>query len=211
MIEVIASHSTTPGVSASADWLRCVRSLPDKVDLAPSIAERQTFTSWPTCRFRRSRTQRARCSSPRADQDAPAARNKCLVADSTQEVVQIAAVLVVGGSPALIKAVHEGAGELQGTEVVTCAVREAPTRAAELRPFAIVMSEDVYAFDSKEFDALARDVRAEIVTFASDARRGLDSADGLAVRIAKAFDRRRRRTSRRPGRRRSKRPSKGQR
>jgi hypothetical protein len=75
--------------------------------------------------------------------------------------------LVVGGSRALIKAVHQGACGLKGTEVVTCAVREAPTRAAELRPFALVMSEDIYAFDSKEFDALARDVRAEIVTLTS--------------------------------------------
>jgi hypothetical protein len=111
------------------------------------------------------------------------------VADSTQEVVQVAAVLVVGGSPTLIKAVQHGVRGLEGTEVVSCAVREAPTRAAELRPFAIVMSEDVYAFDSKEFEALARDVRAELIAAAS----GAGSADELAFMIMRAFARRRQR------------------
>lgn len=105
----------------------------------------------------------------------------------------MAAVLVVGGSSWLIKAVHGGARSLQGADVVACDVREAPTRAAEVRPFAIVMNEEVYAFDSAEFDALARDVRAELITAASDARGGIRSADELGTRIRSAFERRQRR------------------
>lgn len=114
------------------------------------------------------------------------------MADSTQEVVHIAAVLVVGDSQSLIKAVDRGARSLQGAEVVACAVRDALTRAAELRPFAIVMNEDVYGFDSAAFDALARDVRAELITVVSDVRGAVRSAEELASTLTRAFERRRR-------------------
>jgi len=113
------------------------------------------------------------------------------VADSTQQTVQIAAVLVVGGSRSLIKTVRRAAHGVQCTEVVTCAVREASTRAAELRPLAIVLNEDVYAFDAAEFDALARDVRAELVVIATDARDAIRSADALRTTLTTASERRR--------------------
>lgn len=104
----------------------------------------------------------------------------------------MAAVLVVAGSPSLLKAVHRGTRNLQATAVVTCSVREAPTRAAELRPLAIVMHEDVYAFDSTEFHALARDVRAELITVATAARGAVCLAEKLEKAISSAFERRRR-------------------
>src|SRR4051812_42997421 len=88
---------------------------------------------------------RAVCAEPNGD----------LVTDSTREMMRIEAVLVVG-SQALIRAVRDSVRKLGRADVVTCEVREAQTRAAELRPFAIVMHDDVYAFDSTEFDALAR-------------------------------------------------------
>jgi hypothetical protein len=121
------------------------------------------------------------------------------VADSTREIVQIAAVLVVGGTRPLIKAVHEVVRGLQGAEVVSCGVREAPTRTAELRPFAIVMNEDVHAFDALEFDALARDVRAELIVAPCGTRGLIRSADELATTLGNAFERRRASLRRRSG------------
>jgi hypothetical protein len=100
-------------------------------------------------------------------------------------------VLVVGGSRPLITAVHEVVRRLDGAEVVSCRVREAPTRTAELRPFAIVMNEDVHAFDAVEFDALARDVRAELIVAGRETRGCIRSARELATTIGSAFERRR--------------------
>ena len=113
------------------------------------------------------------------------------MADSTRKIAQIAAVLVVGGSRTLIKTVHEVVRRLHGAEVVSCGVREAPTRTAELRPFAIVMNEDVHAFDAVEFDALARDVRAELIVAAGETRGAIRSADELATTLGSAYERRR--------------------
>jgi hypothetical protein len=110
--------------------------------------------------------------------------------ERTREVVQIAAVLVVGGSRALTESVRRAIRGLQGAVIVPCAVREASTRAAEVRPFAIVMNDDLYAFDSAEFDALARDVQAELITGAWD---DLHVVDGLTKPITRAFELRRRR------------------
>lgn len=42
-------------------------------------------------------------------------------------------------------------------------VRGAATVVAAKRPFAVVLEEDVFAFDPGEFEALGRDVSAELV------------------------------------------------
>ena len=73
-------------------------------------------------------------------------------------------ILLVGPTPELIEAARRAAYNVPGAEVSMCEVKDAATRTAELRPFAIVMSEDVYAFDAAEFDALARDVRSRLLT-----------------------------------------------
>ncbi|MFI5308661.1 MAG: hypothetical protein ACHQ53_14980 [Polyangiales bacterium] len=73
-------------------------------------------------------------------------------------------VLVVGGPHTLIDSTLVAARVVPVAEVVTCELRDAPTKVAELWPFAIVMSDDLYTFDSAEFDALARDVRARLIT-----------------------------------------------
>jgi hypothetical protein len=113
------------------------------------------------------------------------------VTDSTREMMRIEAVLVVG-SQALIRAVRDSVRKLGRADVVTCEVREAQTRAAELRPFAIVMYDDVYAFDSTEFDALARDVRAELIVVTEDGTRRPRNADHMDQRLVKALSERRR-------------------
>ena len=71
-----------------------------------------------------------------------------------------------------------------GSPSMMCTV--APTRVAELWPFAIVMSDDLYAFDAAEFDALARDVRARLITVSAAPP---DQAD-LGKKILEAFRRR---------------------
>lgn len=73
-------------------------------------------------------------------------------------------MLLVGPTPELVEAARRAAFNVPACDVVLCEVKEAATRIAELRPFAIVMSEDVYSFDAAEFDALARDVRGRLLT-----------------------------------------------
>ncbi|MDD9932298.1 MAG: hypothetical protein OXT09_01765 [Myxococcales bacterium] len=75
----------------------------------------------------------------------------------------IAIVVVVGGPNALVAAVRQAAGIAAGARVETAELNTAATVVATHRPFAIVMSEDMYAFDSAEFDALARDVSAALL------------------------------------------------
>jgi hypothetical protein len=74
--------------------------------------------------------------------------------------------------------------------VVSCELREAPTRVAELWPFAIVMSEDLYAFDSAEFDALARDVSARLITVAVQSSTSIVNDAELGPKLLEAFRRR---------------------
>lgn len=113
------------------------------------------------------------------------------MSDDTREMVRIDAVLVVGGSQALIGAVREVVVRIRRADLVTCEMREAATRAASLRPFAIVMSEELHAFDSTEFAALARDVGAELIVVAGDPLHR-DNAKSLDQRLAQAFSQRRR-------------------
>lgn len=74
-----------------------------------------------------------------------------------------ATVVVVGGPRELIEATRQAAGIAAAARVETAELANAATIVATCRPFAIVMSEDVYAFDAAEFDALARDVNATLL------------------------------------------------
>jgi hypothetical protein len=74
-----------------------------------------------------------------------------------------AMVVVVGGPPELVEATRQAAGIAAAAKVETAELANAATVVATIRPFAIVMSEDVYAFDAAEFDALARDVNATLL------------------------------------------------
>ena len=96
-------------------------------------------------------------------------------------------VLVVGGPPALLECTEGASRSVPGAEVVSCELRDAPTRVAELWPFAIVMSDDLYVFDSAEFDALARDVRARLITVRLDAQSSLPQATELPEKILEAY------------------------
>lgn len=74
-----------------------------------------------------------------------------------------AVVVVVGGPRELVDAARLAAGVAAAARVETAELATAATVVATHRPFAIVMSEDIYAFDSAEFDALARDVNATLL------------------------------------------------
>jgi hypothetical protein len=98
-------------------------------------------------------------------------------------------VLVVGGPQSLIDSAQVAAHSVPVAEVVTCELRDAPTKVAELWPFAIVMSDDLYTFDSAEFDALARDVRARLITVHVGQPSAEANAD-LGEKILEAYRRR---------------------
>jgi hypothetical protein len=74
-----------------------------------------------------------------------------------------AIVVVVGGPRELVEATRQAAGIAAAARIETAELSNAATVVATFRPFAIVMSEDVYAFDAAEFDALARDVNATLL------------------------------------------------
>jgi hypothetical protein len=99
-------------------------------------------------------------------------------------------VLVVGGPAQLAEVTRRALTGMPMATLVTCELRDAPTRAAELWPFAIVMSDDLYVFDSAEFDALARDVRARLITMTIDIRNPREQEQDLREKLVEAFRRR---------------------
>jgi hypothetical protein len=48
-------------------------------------------------------------------------------------------------------------------------LKDSATAVAESRPFAVLVPMDLYAFDSQEFEALARDVGARVIAYDADA------------------------------------------
>jgi hypothetical protein len=106
---------------------------------------------------------------------------------NTLETSPATTVLVVGGPPALVESARRAARSVPTAEVVACDLREAPTRVAELWPFVIIMSDDLYTFDSAEFDALARDVRARLITVAIGASGELPAETDIGDKILEAF------------------------
>jgi hypothetical protein len=72
-------------------------------------------------------------------------------------------VVVVGGPVSLVEATRHAARVVANACLEVAELGEAVNVVASRRPFAIVMNEDIYAFDSAEFDALARDVKATLI------------------------------------------------
>ena len=72
-------------------------------------------------------------------------------------------VVVIGGPAVLVAAVRLAAGVAAAARVETADLASAATVIATHRPFAVVVSEDMYAFDAAEFNALARDVNAVLL------------------------------------------------
>lgn len=73
-------------------------------------------------------------------------------------------VIVVGGPDVLELATRRVATqESPAITVEVCALADAASLAASLRPFALVVSQDVYGFDADGFTALVRDVQSELI------------------------------------------------
>jgi hypothetical protein len=94
----------------------------------------------------------------------------------TSRVELAPTILVVACPPPLVRACREAAIQGQAL-VVESDVASAPTLAAQTRPLAMVMLDDVYAFDPPFFMALAADVRSRLVLLAHEhvARAELES------------------------------------
>jgi nucleotide-binding universal stress UspA family protein len=103
---------------------------------------------------------------------------------TTLRQFKIPVVLVVGGTEELIAAVSEAALSAQ-VLVAECTVVDVTDTAAQMRPLVMIIPEDVYQSDASNFEALARDVRAEILRVDADAP-GTDLEADLARLMARA-------------------------
>lgn len=72
-------------------------------------------------------------------------------------------VVLIGGSPRLVEATRRAATSACGAHVATATIETAASVATASRPFGIVVPKELYEFGGTEFDALARDVRAELI------------------------------------------------
>ena len=77
-------------------------------------------------------------------------------------------VVVIGGPDELVEATRRSASLVTNASLVTTDVAAAATNVARARPFAVVISDELYGFDAREFDALARDVQARLIVLPSD-------------------------------------------
>lgn len=96
-------------------------------------------------------------------------------------------VVVVGGPDELVDATKHAALTATTARVHSCDLSQAATTVARIRPYAIVVDESVYGFDSSEFDALARDVNAEIVRVDSSGKSAADLRQRLLAPLTDAF------------------------
>jgi hypothetical protein len=80
----------------------------------------------------------------------------------------VVSVVVIGGPDPLVEAVRRVTALVTNAAVVTAEIATAATMVARARPFAIVVSDEIYSFDSSEFDALARDVQATLIALPAD-------------------------------------------
>lgn len=90
--------------------------------------------------------------------------------DSTLPSRRIPSVVLITPRPELLAALErvvEGIDE--APRVKTADLKDAATMVAEWRPFAVIIPADVLAFDPGEFQALARDVGAEVIAYDADA------------------------------------------
>jgi len=108
----------------------------------------------------------------------------------TLETNPLTTVLVVGGPDALIDSARRASRLVPAAEVESCELRDAATKAAQLWPFAILISEDLYAFDAAEFDALARDVNSHVIPVRLTAAGRLAKENDLQAKLLAAYRKR---------------------
>jgi hypothetical protein len=86
----------------------------------------------------------------------------------TLEHTPVVGVVVIGGPEPLIEAVRHVNEIATSAHVTTADLASAATLVARERPFAIVVSDEIYGFDAAEFDALARDVGATLIALPTE-------------------------------------------
>jgi hypothetical protein len=96
-------------------------------------------------------------------------------------------VVVIGGPDALIEATRRSSATVTAARLICTDVQGAATRVASSRPFALVISDELYGFDSGEFDALARDVQASIIAIRTDGVPVRALEERLNPRLLEAF------------------------
>jgi len=106
---------------------------------------------------------------------------------NTRETTIATTVLLIGGPQTLVDSVQRAVLRVPVAQLVCCELCDAPTRVAELWPFAIVMSDDLYFFDGAEFEALARDVTARLITVTTGATASMPAEEELGEKILEAF------------------------
>jgi hypothetical protein len=72
-------------------------------------------------------------------------------------------VVLIGASERLRETTKHSGMAACGAQILAADLRNATNVATEHRPFAIVVGKDTYEFGGAEFDALARDVGAELI------------------------------------------------
>lgn len=96
-------------------------------------------------------------------------------------------VVVVGGGLGLLGAVRQTVETLTVANIATADVGGSANLVAQLRPFAVVVSQDIYDFDSDEFEALARDVQTTLIVVATQRVSEVALKNALLPRITEAF------------------------
>lgn len=86
----------------------------------------------------------------------------------TLEHKPVISVVVIGGPDTLYEATQRAASLATSANVLRAEVSAATTLVARERPFAIVVSDEIYGFDAGEFDALARDVQSALIALPTD-------------------------------------------
>lgn len=104
----------------------------------------------------------------------------------------VAIAMVIGGSAALLNSVKAALRTMPGSQVVACKLKLAGTAMAKYRPFAVVLDSDLYAFDPTEFEALARDVAAQLVVIDADEADEAELTTLLTLRLRQALESRHR-------------------
>src|SRR5262245_6320239 len=85
----------------------------------------------------------------------------------TTKTTPLPLVLLVGASPGLVERCCDAAAAA-AVGVKECDLARLATQAALWRPLVIILPRDLYDFDPSEFDALAKDVGARLVTLVSE-------------------------------------------
>jgi hypothetical protein len=88
--------------------------------------------------------------------------------ERTKSIIAPRSIMIVGMTRALAKRCRDAAAGARVLFVHEADLASLTNLAAERKPLAILFPEHVYAFDSLEFDALARDIQASVVPLGPD-------------------------------------------